>query len=55
MNKHFKLPFWNPEIEQVVDEFIKAVQVDLAALDPRRERTSGHHEDHPRDQQGPAP
>ncbi len=28
MNKHFKLPFWNPEIEQVVDEFIKAVQVD---------------------------
>lgn len=28
MNKHFKFPFWNPELEQVVEDFIKSVQVD---------------------------
>ena len=28
MNKHFKFPFWNQEIEHAVDEFIKSIQVD---------------------------
>ncbi len=28
MNKHFKFPFWNPEMEQAVSDFIKSVQVE---------------------------
>lgn len=28
MNKHFKFPFWNPEIEQAVDDFIKSINTE---------------------------
>ncbi|MEP7267188.1 MAG: Hsp20/alpha crystallin family protein [Saprospiraceae bacterium] len=28
MNKHFKFPLWNPELEQVVDDFIKSIQTE---------------------------
>lgn len=28
MNKHFKFPFWNPEIEQAVEDFIKSINTE---------------------------
>lgn len=28
MNKHFKFPFWNHDLEQVVDDFIKSIQTE---------------------------
>jgi HSP20 family protein len=28
MNKHFKFPFWNPELEHAVEDFFKSIQVD---------------------------
>ncbi|MEP7320538.1 MAG: Hsp20/alpha crystallin family protein [Saprospiraceae bacterium] len=28
MNKHFKFPFWNQELEHAVDDFMKSIQVD---------------------------
>jgi len=28
MNKHFKFPFWNPEIEQAVEDFMKSIHTE---------------------------
>lgn len=28
MNNHFKFPFWNPEVETAVQDFLKSIQVE---------------------------